>query len=61
MGMIDRIIGLGGTATAVGTAATNMAEVFRENATRRMELDEEAYARALAEHGAEFQMPREGW
>ena len=61
MGMIDRIIGMGGTATAVGTAATNISEVFRENATRRMELDEEAYARAIAEHGAEFQMPRAGW
>ncbi|MRX51271.1 hypothetical protein GI374_12605 [Paracoccus sp. S-4012] len=61
MGMIDRLLGLGPTATAVGNAATSVAEVFRENATRRMELDEEAYARAMAEHGAEFQMPRAGW
>lgn len=61
MGMIDRIIGMGGTATAVGTAASNVAEVFRENATRRMELDEEAYARAMAEHGAEFQVVRHSW
>lgn len=55
MGMIDRFIGAGRTITAVGNAAGQVAEVFTPNQTRRMELDEEAYARALAEHGQEFE------
>ncbi|WP_299840172.1 holin family protein [uncultured Paracoccus sp.] len=55
MGMIDRLIGMGPTVSAVGQAATGMAEVFTANATRRMELDEEAYARALTQLGQEFQ------
>ncbi|AXC51185.1 hypothetical protein DRW48_09185 [Paracoccus suum] len=59
---MDRLIGVGGTVTAVGNAATGMAEVFRQNTTRRMELDEEAYARAMAEHGTEFEAaPRTWW
>lgn len=61
MGMIDRIIGMGGTVTAVGTAAGNVAEIFTQNQTRRMELDEEAYARAMVEHGAEFATPQRTW
>lgn len=61
MGMIDRIIGVGGTVTAVGTAAGNVAEIFTQNQTRRMELDEEAFARAMAEHGAEFATPQRTW
>jgi len=60
MGMIDRLIGVGSTVTAVGTTAQNMAEVFTQNQTRRMELDEEAYARAMSEHAAEFQTVRAG-
>ncbi|WP_313136122.1 holin family protein [Paracoccus jeotgali] len=54
MGMIDRFLGVGAAAQTLSTAATNVTEVFRENATRRMELDEEAYARALAQYGLEF-------
>lgn len=61
MGMIDRFIGMGGTVTAVGQAATGMAEVFTQNVTRRMELDEEAYARAINQMGQEFQIARAGW
>lgn len=61
MGMIDRFIGAGGTVSAVGQAATGMAEVFTQNVTRRMELDEEAYARAIAQLGQEFQAARAGW
>jgi hypothetical protein len=55
MGMIDRFIGMGPTVTAVGHAASGMAEVFTQNVTRRMELDEEAYARAIGQLGQEFQ------
>lgn len=61
MGMIDRFIGIGPAAAAIGGAASNIAEVFTANATRRMELDEEAHARALAQYGAEFSGPHLGW
>lgn len=62
MGMMDRLIGMGSTVTAVGNAATGISEVFTQNQTRRMELDEEAYARAMSEHGAEFASPAHtGW
>ena len=54
MGMIDRFLGAGATVTAVGNAASGMAQILTPSATRRMELDEEAYARAIAEHQAEF-------
>ncbi|MDF3606188.1 holin family protein [Paracoccus sp. DMF-8] len=58
---MERITGIGGTAAAVGTAATNIAEIFNVNQTRRMELDEEAYARAITQMGVEFQSHRGGW
>ncbi|WP_295047920.1 holin family protein [uncultured Paracoccus sp.] len=61
MGMIDRFIGLGQGVTALGSAATGMAEVFTQNATRKMELEEEAYARAITQLGQEFQMVRPGF
>ena len=48
MGLMDRFLGASGAVTTMANAATGVAEVFRENATRRMELDEEAYARAIA-------------
>lgn len=61
MGMIDRFIGLGQGVTALGSAATGMAEVFTQNATRRMELNEEAYARAIDQMGQEFKAVRPGF
>jgi hypothetical protein len=61
MGLIDRFIGAAPTVTALGSAATGMAEVFTQNATRRMELDEEAYARAIGQMSEEFAAPRSGW
>ena len=61
MGMIDRFLGLSQGVTALGSAATGMAEVFVQNATRRMELDEEAYARAITQAGQEFVVARAGW
>lgn len=61
MGMIDRFLGVSQGVTALGSAATGMAEVFVQNATRRMELDEEAYARAITQAGQEFLVPRTGW
>lgn len=61
MGMIDRFIGVGSTVTAVGNAASGVAEILTPSATRRMELDEDAHARALAEHQAEFAAPSAHW
>lgn len=54
MGMIDRFLGISQGVTALGGAATGMAEVFTANATRKMELNEEAHARAMAQLGQEF-------
>lgn len=61
MGMIDRFIGLGTAARTVSDAAVNVTGVFRENATRRMELDEEAYRHAITQLSAEFGAERRGW
>lgn len=61
MGMIDRFLGAGTAVTSVANAATGVAEVFRQNATRRMELDEEAYARAIGQMSGEFAAPPRGW
>ena len=61
MGMIDRFIGGGATVAAVTQAAGNVAEIFTPNSTRRMELDEEAYARAIAQHQGEFAAAPRGW
>lgn len=54
MGLIGRILGLPAATEALGRAATDVAEVFTPNATRRMEAANEAYLAALAEFGAEF-------
>lgn len=61
MGMIDRFIGMGAAAQTVSNAAANVTEIFRENATRRMELDEEAYRHAITQLSAEFGGTRRGW
>ncbi|SFY29432.1 Holin of 3TMs, for gene-transfer release [Paracoccus pantotrophus] len=61
MGLMDRFLGASGAVTTVANAATGVAEVFRENATRRMELDEEAYARAIAQLSGEFAAQPRGW
>ncbi|MBM3606693.1 MAG: hypothetical protein FJX25_18910 [Alphaproteobacteria bacterium] len=61
MGLIDRFVEIALAVTALGSAATGMAKVFTQNATRRMELDEEAHARAIAQHGQEFMTLRPGW
>ncbi len=61
MGLMDRFLGAGATVTSVANAATGITEVFRENSTRRMELDEEAYARAMAQFSGEFAAAPRGW
>lgn len=61
MGMIDRFLGASTAVTSVANAATGVAEVFRESSTRRMELDEEAYARAIGQMSGEFAAQSRGW
>lgn len=61
MGVIDRIINAGPGITAAGNAISGVAEVFTQNETRRMELDEEAHARALDQLGKEFVLAPQGW
>lgn len=61
MGLIDKIFGGAAATTALGNAATGVAEVFVPNATRKMEAAHAAYVAALGEHGAEFQHVGTGW
>ncbi len=61
MGLIARLIGGPAATTALASAATSVAEVFIPNATRRMELSQEAYMAALDEHGEEFKYARAGF
>ena len=61
MGLIGRIVGGPAATTALAAAATQVAEVFTPNATRRMELSAEAYRAALDEHGEEFRHIRPGF
>ena len=65
MGMIARAFGaLFGSAArtaAIGQTVSQVAEVFRPNATRALELGHDAYLAAHASHTAEFQNPRPGW
>jgi len=60
MGLMSRVLGNAGGVRAVGEAATDIAEVFRPNATRRMELSAEAQRAALTAQGDEFQYARDG-
>lgn len=61
MGLIGRIIGGAGAATALGQAARDVAEVFTPNATRQMELSAEAQMAALRQLGEEYGHPALGW
>lgn len=54
MGMIDRFLGVSQGVTALGSAATGMAEVFTRSATREMELDHQARDRATGQFAQEF-------
>jgi hypothetical protein len=47
-----------GGARALGDSVTKVAEVFRPNATRALELGHDAYAAAHASHLAEFRYGR---
>ncbi len=60
MGLIGRILGVPAATTALGEAATGVAEVFTPNATKKMQAAHDAYLAALGEHGEEFQHARPG-
>jgi hypothetical protein len=60
MGLIGRILGGPMATTALGQAATGMAEVFRPNATKNMQAAHDAYIAALGEYGTEFQYVSDG-
>lgn len=61
MGVMDRFLGASTAVTTVANAATGVAEVFRVNETRKLELDEEAYARAIGQMSGEFAAQPRGW
>ena len=61
MGLISKVFGGAAATTALGNAATAVAEVFVPNATKTMEASQAAYRAALDEHGAEFQHIRPGF
>ena len=58
MGLIGRL--LGGGARELSSAVSNVADGFRPNATKAMELGHDAYRAALEQHGTEFQYGRVG-
>jgi hypothetical protein len=61
MGMIGRILGGPGAVTALGQAAEGLAQVFRPDATRGMELSAEAQKAALSQLQAEYAVAGNGW
>lgn len=62
MGLIGKILGGNGAgAAALGNAVEGVAEVFRPNATRQMELSAAAQEAALTQLGAEFSNAGSTW
>jgi hypothetical protein len=59
--LFGAIFGSARGAQALGEGVSKVAEVFRPNATRALELSADAYAAAHASHLAEFQYGRAGW
>ncbi|MGY6549322.1 MAG: holin family protein [Roseinatronobacter sp.] len=55
------VFGRAQNAATLGQTVTSVAEVFRPNATRAMELGHDAYLAAHASHAAEYQFGRQGW
>lgn len=62
MGLIGRILGGNGAgAAAIGQAVEGVAEVFRPNATRQLELSAQVQEAALGQLGAEFAQSGSTW
>lgn len=60
MGLIDKVFGGAAGTTALGQAATGVAEVFVPNATKKMQAAQQAYMAALDEYGVEFKYAAPG-
>jgi len=59
---LSALVGRGGAGVAaLGQSVTGVAEVFRPNATRALELGHDAYLAAHSSHTAEFAHARAGW
>lgn len=58
MGLIGRL--MGGGAQQISAAVGSVADGFRPNATKAMELGHGSYRAALDQHGTEFQYGRSG-
>ncbi len=61
MALIGKLLGLSGAVSEIGAAVSDVAEVFTPNATKKMVLSQAAFQTAIAQHGLEFQIPRDGW
>ncbi|PTX55912.1 holin (3TMs family) [Litoreibacter ponti] len=59
MGVISQLVK--GGAQGVAGAVVDVAETFRPNATRQMELEHQAFDAALAQHAKEIATIRDGW
>ena len=59
---LSALLGRGGAGVAaLGQSVSGVAEVFRPNATRPLELGHDAYLAAHSSHTAEFAHGRAGW
>ncbi len=64
MGLITTLargLFLRGGAAEIGRVGTDLAEVFRPNATRELELSHDAFTATQQAYAAEFQLARRGW
>lgn len=60
VGLIGAIFGNPAATSALGKAATDVAEVLTPNATKKMEAAQEAYLAAIDEQGLEFKYASAG-
>ncbi|WP_406735951.1 holin family protein [Thioclava sp. GXIMD4215] len=61
MGLIGRLFGSAGGAAAIGSAASQVAEIFTVNATKKMETSHDAFMATQRAYGEEFSQPRACW
>ena len=61
MAGLARALLTGGGAAELGRVGTGLAQVFRPDATRQMELGHEAFGAVQQAFAAEFQHARNGW
>ncbi|MER5173773.1 holin family protein [Thioclava kandeliae] len=54
MGLIGKVFGASGGVAAIGQAASEMAEIFNVNATKKMEASHEAFSATQRAYGEEF-------